>query len=45
MTFDVTDIKQHVKKIKSRDPELQVYRGTTCTLVEMIVADTIKRKA
>ena len=39
-----TDIKQYVKKLKSRDPELSSNWGTTCTLVEMTAADGKRRK-
>ena len=38
------DIKQYVKKLKSRDPELNSNWGTICTLVEMTAADGKKRK-
>jgi DNA-damage-inducible protein D len=38
------DIKQYVKKLKSRDPELSSNWGTICTLVEMKAADGKKRK-
>jgi hypothetical protein len=38
------DVKQYVKKLKSRDPELSSNWGTICTLVEMIAADGKKRK-
>lgn len=39
-----TDIKQYIKKLKSRDSELNSYWGTVCTPVEMIAADNKKRK-
>ena len=39
-----TDVKQYVKKLKSRDPELGANWGTICTLVEMIAADGKRRK-
>jgi hypothetical protein len=39
-----TDIKQYVKKLKSRDPELSSNWGTICTPVEMTAADGKKRK-
>lgn len=39
-----TDVKQYVKKLKSRDPELSANWGTICTLVEMTAADGKKRK-
>ncbi len=38
------DIKQYVKKLKSRDPELSSNWGTICTLVEMTAADGKQRK-
>ena len=38
------DIKQYVKRLKSRDPELNANWGTICTLVEMIAADGKLRK-
>ena len=41
---DSADIKQYVKRLKSRDPELSSNWGTICTLVEMIAADGKKRK-
>ena len=39
-----SDIKQYVKRLKSRDPELNSNWGTICTLVEMMAADGKKRK-
>ncbi|NOU36978.1 MAG: Bro-N domain-containing protein [Kiritimatiellaceae bacterium] len=39
-----SDVKQYVKKLKSRDPELNSNWGTICTLVEMTAADGKKRK-
>jgi hypothetical protein len=36
---DSTDVKQYVKKMRSRDPELNSKWGTICTPVEMIAAD------
>ncbi len=39
-----SDVKQYVKKLKSRDPELSVNWGTICTLVEMTAADGKRRK-
>jgi prophage antirepressor-like protein len=38
------DIRQYVKKLKSRDPELSSNWGTICTLVEMTAADGKRRK-
>lgn len=39
-----TDPKQYVKKMRSRDPELNSKRGTICTPVEMLGKDGRKRK-
>jgi prophage antirepressor-like protein len=39
-----SDVKQYVKKLKSRDPELSSNWGTICTLVEMTAADGKRRK-
>ncbi len=41
---DSSDIKQYVKRLKSRDPELSSNWGTICTLVEMTAADGKRRK-
>lgn len=41
---DSADIKQYIKKLKSRDPQLFANWGTVCTLVEMTAADGKKRK-
>jgi hypothetical protein len=41
---DSKDIKQYIKKLKSRDPQLFLNWGTICTLVEMTAADGKKRK-
>jgi prophage antirepressor-like protein len=41
---DSVDIKQYIKKLKSRDPQLFTNWGTICTLVEMKAADGKKRK-
>ncbi len=38
------DVKQYVKKLKSRDPELSSNWGTICTLVEMTAADGKTRR-
>jgi hypothetical protein len=38
------DVKQYVKKLKSRDPELGANWGTVCTLVAMTAADGKTRK-
>ncbi len=36
---DSTDPKQYIKKMRSRDPELNARWGTICTLTPMIAAD------
>ena len=41
---DSTDPKQYIKKMKSRDPELNSNWGTICTLVPMVGADGKNRK-
>ncbi len=41
---DSADIKQYIKKLRNRDPELFTNWGTICTLVEMTAADGKKRK-
>lgn len=41
---DSSDVKQYIKKMKSRDDELNKNWGTICTLVEMIATDGKKRK-
>ena len=41
---DSADIKQYVKRLRSRDPELGANWGTICTLVEMTAADGKTRK-
>lgn len=41
---DSADIKQYVKRLKSRDPQLFTNWGTICTLVEMTAADGKNRK-
>lgn len=42
---DSVDPKQYIKKMRSRDPELNSNWGTICTLVPMIGADGKIRKA
>lgn len=42
---DSTDPKQYIKKMRSRDPELNTNWGTICTLVPMIGADGKNRMA
>lgn len=41
---DSKDVKQYIKKMRSRDPELNSKWGTICTPVEMIALDGKKRK-
>jgi len=40
---DSADVRQYIKKMRSRDPELNLKWGTICTPVEMIAADGKKR--
>jgi len=41
---DSADVKQYIKKMRSRDPELNSKWGTICTPVEMTAADGKRRK-
>ena len=41
---DSVDVRQYIKKIRSRDKELSTNWGTICTPLEMIAADGKKRK-
>ena len=41
---DSVDVKQYIKKLKSRDEELNNNWGTICTLIEMIAKDGKRRK-
>lgn len=41
---DSRDVKQYIKKMRSRDPELNLKWGTICTPVGMIANDGKKRK-
>ena len=41
---DSVDVKQYIKKMRQRDPELNSYWGTVCTPLEMIAKDSKKRK-
>lgn len=41
---DSVDIKQYIKKVRSRDPELLVNWGTICTLLDVISKDGKKRQ-
>ena len=40
-----TDPKQYIKKMRSRDPELNAKWGTICTPLEIIAKDGKKRKS
>ena len=41
---DSKDVKQYIKKMRQRDPELNLKWGTICTPVEMIAHDGKKEK-
>lgn len=41
---DSTDVKQYIKKMRSRDPELNIKWGTICTPVQMMAPDGKLRK-
>ncbi len=41
---DSTDVKQYIKKMRQRDPELGSKWGTICTPVKMLAADGKRRK-
>ena len=41
---DSANVKDYIKKLRKRDPELDSYWGTNCPPVEMIAADGRKRK-
>ena len=41
---DSANVKDYIKKLRKRDPELDSYWGTNCPPVEMIAADGKKRK-
>ncbi|MBO4565284.1 MAG: hypothetical protein J5720_07600 [Bacteroidaceae bacterium] len=41
---DSTDVKQYVKRMRARDPELNSKWGTICTPVEMLAPDGKPRK-
>ena len=38
---DSTDVKQYIKRMRARDPELNSRWGTICTPTRMMVADGI----
>ena len=41
---DSNDVKQYIKRMRARDPELNSKWGTICTPVEMIAPDGKRRK-
>jgi hypothetical protein len=41
---DSVDVKQYIKRMRSRDPELDFKWGTICTPVEMLAPDGKRRK-
>lgn len=41
---DSADVKQYIKKMRNRDPQLAANWGTICTLVQMTAADGKKRR-
>ena len=41
---DSTDVKQYIKRMRTRDPELNSKWGTICTPVEMLAIDGKRRK-
>lgn len=41
---DSANVKDYIKKLRKRDPDLDSYWGTNCPPVEMIAADGKKRK-
>ena len=41
---DSTDVKQYIKRMRQRDPDLNANWGTMCTPVEMTAADGKRRK-
>ena len=41
---DSNDVKQYIKRMRQRDPELNSYWGTICTLVAMTAADGKRRQ-
>lgn len=41
---DTVDVKDYMKKMRKRDPELNAYWGTNCPLLEMMTKDGKKRK-
>ncbi|HDH04070.1 MAG TPA: phage antirepressor protein, partial [Candidatus Campbellbacteria bacterium] len=41
---DSADVKQYIKRMRQRDPELNSYWGTICTHLEMLAKDGKKRE-
>lgn len=41
---DSADVRQYMKKMRKRDPQLDFYWGTTCTPLELLAPDGKKRK-
>jgi DNA-damage-inducible protein D len=41
---DSTDVRQYVKKMRQRDPQLDSYWGTICTPLELLAQDGKKRE-
>jgi hypothetical protein len=41
---DSVDVKQYIKRLRQRDPELNLNWGTICTPLEMIAKDGKKRE-
>ena len=41
---DSTDVRQYIKKMRQRDPQLNSYWGTICTPLELLAPDGKKRK-
>lgn len=41
---DSNDVRQYVKKVRQRDPELNSYWGTICTPLDLVAPDGKRRK-
>ena len=41
---DSTDVRQYIKKMRKRDPQLESYWGTICTPLELLAPDGKKRE-
>lgn len=41
---DSTDVRQYIKKMRQRDPQLESYWGTICTPLELLAPDGKKRE-